>query len=161
MSSTSRRAVLIGAAALTVTPATAIAAGTSGEPDPIFAAIERHRRAFPLKMQAMRAVGNEPDNGPRVNQERLAKLKSAENAACEEEKDAAWDLTTIRPTTAAGLVALTRYIEDFNAGTIGSDDKSSAFWWPADHMPDVQDAGIELFPYALLSNVRAALQRLA
>ena len=54
-----------------------------------------------------------------------------------------------------------RYVGEFNAGKIGAADSSSVLWWPSDHMPDVEGADIELFPYAILSNVRAALQGLA
>ena len=84
------------------------AAATSGGEkaatvDPNFAAIERHKRAFTLKMEAMLTFGDEPDNGPRVNSERLAKLKSVADAARAEAEEAVWGLTPIRPTSAAAL----------------------------------------------------------
>jgi hypothetical protein len=88
MSAVNRRAILAGAATL---PAMSIPA--FAEPDPIFAAIEAHRRA-----------------------------DAAYCAACEADvpeiaMDAAWaaadKLLNIRPTTVAGVAALLRYLYEF------------------------------------------------
>lgn len=131
---------------------------TTSEPDPIFAAIERHRRAFPLKMKAILRRAREADAGPNVNDERLAQVTAQESEACREEYEAAWALTTIQPTTLAGITALIRYVEDFNAGKVGGNEEaaSSPFWWPSDEF-DEEEHPIDRFPYDILANVRAAL----
>jgi hypothetical protein len=80
--------------------------------------------------------------------------------------DAADELTTVRPTTMAGVLALIRYVEAFNAGAFFlepypedtvSDWQSKPMFWPESNDEDE----IDLFGYAVLANVRSALEAMA
>lgn len=94
-----RRAVLAGAAALPALSLPAIA-----EPDPIFAAIERHRNAE----AAFDAAVNVANYGP------LAGDAAAEEVAgelCEVAHSDYAELVAMTPTTTPGCAALLRYVE--------------------------------------------------
>lgn len=93
---TSRRAILAGAAAL---PALTIPCTANPAPDPIFAAIERHREA--------RAVWWEPVPGE-TDQESDDRINRTAAAA---ERTLA-DVISTKPTTIAGCVALLRHVHD-------------------------------------------------
>ena len=96
-----RRTMLTGAAFASVLAlpvgATAGSRGTIGceEPDPMFAAIEAHRKAF-LECEG---CGIE---------ENVARLSDIEN-------DALCDLLEVTPTTLASVVALSRYAAELTA----------------------------------------------
>jgi hypothetical protein len=146
MTAISRRSALAGVASLTV-PSTALAAySATSIVDPIFAAIERHRE------------GDTPDWGPDCDEAKLAVVEKEDDAAYQANEDAAMALTTIRPTTIAGILALLEYVEFFNAGGIFLPDdrvnwSSAAMFWPRierDHESDE-------YGYLILANVRAAL----
>jgi hypothetical protein len=92
---TSRRAILAGAASL---PALNIPA-QAAQPDPIFAAIERHRAA--------RAVWWESPDGE-TNEESENRLDRAGGAA----EQTLADVLSTKPTTIAGCVALLRHVHD-------------------------------------------------
>jgi hypothetical protein len=159
---TSRRAILAGAAALPALAIPAIAAST--EIDPIFAAIERHKVAF----RASQAADNirmgtvtakwSPDYDP-VECKAVMEASSATSGAA---ANAANALTTIQPTTIAGLLALMHYIEAFNAGAFALDiDPDNWRSRPADWPADVDKDEIDLFGYSILANVRSALEAMA
>ena len=88
-----RRAVLAGAAA-TAIPTAAVATLPNLEPDPIFAAIQRHKDAY-LAHGAADTVDGDID------------------AAADADFDARDALLEIQPTTMAGAVALLRYSWEF------------------------------------------------
>jgi len=85
----------------------------SSEPDPIFAAIERHRKAY-AAMQALDAeLLNELCAGT------LNATKEAEGAmyaVADAEIDAVRALARVVPTTLQGLLAILVYIGDYAAG---------------------------------------------
>jgi hypothetical protein len=94
--SLSRRAALAGAAALPALAMPAIALTTAG-PDPIFAAIERHRIAH----AAFWSCNDLPDA---VDDDVMD--------ACGTDADRALaDLLTTRPTTIAGCIAVLRHVD--------------------------------------------------
>lgn len=133
--STSRRAVLAGAAAL---PAFAIPsfampalAAMSAGADPIFAAIERHKTAYAEFERVVRLGGQLWDTIPaelrtryhindRDNAEMIAnddpawtKYQDAWFSACDAADDQALDLLHIAPTSTAGVAALLDYAAAF------------------------------------------------
>jgi hypothetical protein len=158
---TSRRAVLAGAAMLPAlaVPAFAVPAGT----DPIFATIERHKVTFHASQAAssIRASTVDAEWSPDYDPIECKAATKADAAATEAADDAANALTTIRPTTIAGLLALMYHVEQFNAGAfaldIDPDWRSKPMHWPA----DVDDDEIDLFGYSIIANVRRALEAMA
>jgi hypothetical protein len=160
-SHTSRRAVLAGAAML---PALIVPAFAAAELDPIFAAIERHKVTF----RASQAAGHirfhtiDVKWSPRYNPVECKAAIEASSMADDADADAANALTTIRPTTVAGLLALMHHVEAFNAGAFALDIdpknwRSGTSFWPA----DIDDEEIDLFGYSILANVRRALEAIA
>jgi hypothetical protein len=158
-SQTTRRAVLASVAALpalAIIPAMALGAAA----DPIFAAVERHKIAFRASQAAGRIKFHtidaewHPDYDPVECKVVDEAVTTSDDAA----DDAANALTTIQPTTIAGLLALMRYVEMFNAGAFALDIdpnwRSAPMHWPA----DVDDDEIDLFGYDVLANVRRALE---
>jgi hypothetical protein len=117
-------------------------------PDPIFAAIERHKVMFRTSMAAGRIRGHTVDAkwSPDYDHVECKAVQEASNAADAAAVDAANALTTIQPTTLAGLLALMDHVEQFNAGAFVLDVdpdnwRSAPTHWPA----DVDDDEIHLF----------------
>ena len=161
MKTTTRRAILAGAAAL---PALALPAMAATELDPIFAAIEEHKVAFRDSQVAsrIRCYVIDVEWSPDYDPVKCKAALEASSAADDADADAANALTTIQPTTIAGLLALMHHVEAFNAGAFALDIdpdewRSRPFFWPA----DVDDDEIDLFGYSILANVRAALEAMA
>ena len=99
MSSLNRRAIVRGAATLPAIAALPVAAVANAAPDPIFAAIARHRAAYAAWMAAIEIeVGTE------------VATSSAFEAEFEAEQKASKDLVGTPPTTLPGLLALLRHI---------------------------------------------------
>jgi hypothetical protein len=100
----SRRSILAGAASV---PALALptVASASTEPDPIFAAIEAHRRGH--AEYVVLCNNDETDCDPAVDD------------AYQVSESAAMGLTAIRPTTVVGAAALLSYFADVNAKRAG------------------------------------------
>jgi len=109
MSTTSRRAILAGAATLPALAVPAVAGSLT--PDPIFAAIERHRAAYEEHGRVLEAVNAEEDPETHwTNDERVA-------AACDADCDALRALVQTVPATFAGAAAMLRYlVEHQNMG---------------------------------------------
>ncbi len=156
---TSRRAILAGAAALpalAIIPAAALAAVDN---DPIFAAIEGHKAAYLASMAASRIQSNMVDAefSPEYDPIKCEAAHAAARAADAADAAAAEALATIRPTTIAGLLALMRHVEQFNAGAFALDIdpewRSAPMHWPAHD----DENEIDLFGYSILANVRTAL----
>jgi hypothetical protein len=143
---TSRRAV----------PAEAVAARQTGDADPIFAAIERHKAAFRLSQEKGRIRSSTVD-APWADEYDPVLVHAAETADVEAicaAEAAANALTTIQPTTMDGLLALLQHVEAFNAGAYCLEPKhwqSAPIFWP-EH---------DLFGYLVLANVRRALEAMA
>jgi hypothetical protein len=96
---TTRRAVLAGIATAPALAAPALALSGAG-PDPIFAAIERHKACYvALGLSEEEAVG----------------------AAVQAETDASRKMAATVPTTLAGLLALLRYVEKMHNGDGGEE----------------------------------------
>jgi hypothetical protein len=166
----SRRAVLAGVAAAPALATPALALSGADRPreggDPIFAAIERHKAAYRIQMEAGRIRCHTIDAkwDPEYDPVKCEAAKEAYTAAADASDDAAADaLTTIRPTTMAGVLALLHHVEAFNAGAFFLDPwpdstvrdwQSKPTFWPSWEDED----GIDLFGYAVLANVRAALE---
>jgi hypothetical protein len=106
MSKLSRRSLVESAAALPAlaVPAVAVAAI---EPDPIFAAVETHKRTLIEQWRVSRVNGSTADDDPRH-----VETSAAEAAALEINDDAEKALGEIVPTTMPGVIALLGYIED-------------------------------------------------
>lgn len=99
MKTTTRRAILAGAAAL---PALALPALAAPAHDPIFAAIERHRQiegAYVAACNEHVEQAREP-----AREERVVKL-------CHRSSNALGELVAMTPTTVAGCAAVLRYLE--------------------------------------------------
>lgn len=137
--------------------------------DPIFAAIERHKKAYQLSMLAARIRSDTIDASwhPEYDPVKRAAVMDAESSADDEADDAADALTSIRPTTMAGVLALIHYVEAFNAGAFFlepdstetvSDWQSGPIFWP--RYEDDQD-DVSMFGFAILANVRSALEAMA
>jgi hypothetical protein len=97
---TSRRSVIVGTAAL---PALAMPAIASSASDPIFAAIERHRQIE----AAYVAACNEPIGDEATEQATEARV----NGHCHGSSNALGELVAMTPTTVAGCAAVLRYLE--------------------------------------------------
>lgn len=92
-----RRAILGSAAALaTATVANVAAISATRSPDPILAAIDRHRRAYDAVSDAVARNPHLPDEEG--------------NALCDIECDRMRDLLRTEPSTVAGAVAMLRYL---------------------------------------------------
>jgi hypothetical protein len=167
---TSRRAVLAGAATLVSTGigAAGIAPTKAIDSDPIFAAIERHKEAFRLSQIAGRIDVNTIDveGSPDYDPVECRAVKENRGAAYDVASTAAFALTTVQPTTMAGVLALIHHVEAFNAGAFFLEPDSR---WPEDSGPEWQSApvhwpesededAIDLFGFAILANVRRALE---
>jgi hypothetical protein len=166
----SRRAVLAGVAVTPVLATPALALSSLGGADPIFAAIERHKAAYRIQMEAGRIRCHTADAkwDPEYDPVKCEAAKEAYTAAADASDDAAAAdaLTTIRPTTMAGVLALLHHVEAFNAGAFFLDPwpdstvrdwQSKPTFWPNWEDED----GIDQFGYAVLANVRAALEAMA
>jgi hypothetical protein len=164
MSNHSRRAVLAGIAAAPALAAPALALSGAG-PDPIFAAIERHKVAFRISQEAGRIRSGTVDAewAPEYDPVKCKAVMEADSVASDADADAANALTTVRPTTMAGVLALIRHVEAFNAGAFFlepypedtvSDWRSAPMFWPDSSDEDE----IHLFGYEVLANVRRALE---
>jgi hypothetical protein len=130
----SRRAILAGAAsvpALALPTAVAIAlpatpvvnAAAAIEPDPIIAAIAEHRRLDDEQFEMWSDLQDRDDDDP-VSRDKHSRASDAAHKA-------AWALTEIRPTTAAGATALFTY-------TCGDVDLKCGEW----HLPALANAAI-------------------
>jgi hypothetical protein len=114
----SRRAVLAGIAAAPALAAPALAL-TSAGPDPIFAAIERHRAAAEAftamcDQQAELDVADVPKDDPRWRD-----FERGAEVTCGELREANRQLFDA-PTSLAGLVALFEYMEEERRAGNGS-----------------------------------------
>jgi hypothetical protein len=159
-STTTRRTLVTGLAGVAVlTQATQAAPTHVANADPIFAAIERHKAAYRLSSECSMRGANYPDFGDGHDPVVHKQIHDAEAAATKADKKAAFALTTTQPTTMAGVLALMRYVEDFNAGAFVLEDwgASRPFFWPETEDED----GIDKFGYALFANVRRSLNALA
>jgi hypothetical protein len=94
--SSTRRAVLAGAAALPALSVPAIAAG----PDPIFAAIERHRQLEAAHISGLSDIFDRD-------------VEAQSNERCSQSFHALGELVAMTPTTPAGCAAVLRYVEDY------------------------------------------------
>jgi hypothetical protein len=153
---TSRRAILAGAAALATAPALAASPNT----DPIFALIEAHKIAFMERLQTLHDY---------YADETCEEAEARSSAAMGANYNAAIQLVEITPTTLAGVVALIDYVDDFAAGKFKLHGmESSMSEWPGGNLVDeeIYDvAGAEPgelgFAFAVLLNVRNALSAMA
>jgi hypothetical protein len=126
---TSRRAVLVGAAALPAlaVPALAMPVGT----DPIFAAIDRHKIAYAEFVRVVRLEEKLQETIPAARRTRYhvqdrynaamianedpawTKYQDAYFATCDAADNSAIDLLNIAPTSIAGVAALLDYVAAF------------------------------------------------
>ena len=172
MSHLSRRSLVTSAAALPAlaVPAAAIAAVPG--PDPTFAAIAAHRDAYLSRMRA--AV---PTMELEPGDERETELDAALDAAYEVQHQAEWELSEVVPTSMAGVIAMLRYLEDWQEQAIclpedpanwhsggQSNDETASIWtYEADDRFD-KFSGKPLklpFTYWVMKNIRQALESLS
>jgi hypothetical protein len=126
-STTSRRALLTAAAALPVLTVPALA---SAEPDPIFAAIERCRKAYEAHGAACTALGAYEETQGFLRTNEHSKFEELEDAAGDASAGAIRNLCLTVPTSADGLCAVVNYFLDeadeyFLNVVMGEDDDGS------------------------------------
>ena len=102
----SRRTALAG---LAVLPAIGLPIAAAAEPDPIFAAIERHRQAETAKNECYVAADRLVEQGHEVD------FNAYTNAAYNGAWDALYDLSETLPTTIAGMLAMVIYAQELRA----------------------------------------------
>ncbi|MCW1994797.1 hypothetical protein [Bradyrhizobium diazoefficiens] len=95
--------MFIATSVLTAAPAVPCVAD---EADPIFAAIEDHKRANAEYAEATREVFEDTLSPDPVKEEHFGDL----------ERSACWDLSNTVPTTLAGLLAVLTYVDDVAEG---------------------------------------------
>jgi hypothetical protein len=132
MSKLSRRTLVTSAAALPALTVPAVVAA-SAEPDPIFAAIERHRSAWVDWSAAV-----EYEFGLRRADPRHVVAEAATQAKADIRHDRCFNLVEIYPTTIGGVVALLQYY----AGTFELDGKT--YWRDNFGMPLARHAALAL-----------------
>ena len=154
---TSRRAILAGAVALPAiaVPRLAISAGT--QPDPIFAAIERHKTTYITWTETGKIQSETKCSDEERYWEAQVRCRWASRASMR----AGFALTNIQPTTMAGVLALLQYVEEFNAGGFGHPSDDGWRSWPAGWPAADGDPDVDLFGFLMLANVRRALEALA
>jgi hypothetical protein len=112
-----RRTILAGAAAVPTLAIPAAGAAstfaTASEPDPVFATVAAHREAFVEHMRAARLDGKLMRSDPGAEASGAA-LDAADEAL----EGATVELSVVVPTTMAGVVALLRYLEEFQEQAI-------------------------------------------
>jgi hypothetical protein len=108
MSSLSRRHLVTTAAALPALAMPAAAATLAHEPDPIFAAIEKHRRARAETNAAWSRLSSLQEDA-RSTEERCIEQEDEATNAIRRQDDIALELLHIQPSTVAGAAALLGY----------------------------------------------------
>ena len=121
-----RRAVLPILAAPSAAIALSVAAPAETKPDPVFALIEAHRTAFDEFSRAcglLEVAEKLPADDHRltVAQHLWDQTNDAEAAALDA-------VTSCRPTTLAGIVALARYVEAHERRSHGSSAEDDRSW---------------------------------
>ena len=167
-----RRVMLAGVAAAPVlaipTPGTTSTFAAASQPDPVFATVAAHREAFVEHMRAARLDGKLMRSDPGAEA-----TGAALDAADEVYQEATLELSEVVPTTMAGVVALLRYLEEFQEQAIELPEAPRQ-WHSGDHdalltetyeHPNLVDKfsgePLELpFVYWVMLNVRTALQPL-
>jgi len=136
-----RRTLALGAVAAATTPTAAL----SSVPDPVFAAIARHREAYRAHGQAL-AITSELDS---------VELEAAATHAGDVELQAALALLDTRPTTIAGCIALLRY-------SFQQDDIAN-YWpnWQYQQEPGGDDREWMSGAKAICNNIAAALEQIS
>ena len=111
---TSRRAILAGAAMLPAVslPALAIPALASAESDPAFAAVEQFKKAWIAHGKSCQSEPTLPDGCPEFGTPNYIAWCEANDAACNDDADAFEKMLATRPTTNAGAAAIVRAYSD-------------------------------------------------
>lgn len=140
--------------------ATAVTSPALGSGDPMFAAIEIHKRAFVEHLKAQRDLAYGEDASPQISARKHAQLRRADRKAYDAYSSASAELAALRPTTLAGVSALLDHVERFNAGEFGLADDSKGWrsgvtMWPGNRLCD--DDSKDVFPHGLWANVRTSL----
>ena len=168
-----RRVMLAGVAAAPVLtlPAAGLSStpAAASEPDPVFVTVAAHREAFVEHMRAARLDGKLMRSDPGAEA-----TDAALDAADEALEGATLGLLEVVPTTMGGVMALLRYLEEFQEQAIELPEDPRG-WHSGDHdalltetyeHPNLVDKfngePLELpFTYWVMQNVRTALQSLA
>ena len=113
---TTRRAVLVGTAAL---PALSLPTfANDSVSDPVFAAIDRHRQAeaafsaASLKYSRLQDATRD-EAGHFINTPEVVAVAAESESICDASDAALTELVAITPTTTAGCAALLRYVEAY------------------------------------------------
>lgn len=148
-----RRAILAGVASL---PVLALPAAAIAGPDPVFAAIERHRAAVLAYFEAAKPPFEMNDDDPRQ-----ADLRGAMVEAMDIAFEAGRSLAETVPTTMSGILAVIAHVEAVNHGGIALATDRAWFTSPVTWPEGRQIEGEDMFGYDLLSNIGRALQAVA
>lgn len=134
-----------------------------GAIDPIIAAIEQHRAAWLQEQRETDLFGKLKHDDPRHEAE-----EAKAHVLMDATEAAALALSDIVPTTMGGVLALLAYIDEFNRGFVSFSEQrySEYHLWPNCDLGDdkvLHARGKPLgmpFPYWIMRNVQAALERL-
>jgi hypothetical protein len=103
---------LVGAAGLSAIPV----AATAMAPDPIFAAIERHKASYVAFGHLLNLKDKfEDEHGRSHASPEYEEWQRREDEACDAESSATAEMVATVPTTIAGVVALLRYVDEEHA----------------------------------------------
>jgi hypothetical protein len=121
--------------------------------DPIYAVIERHRKASAEHIEAVRIefAFEEAHDIEGEQREEYERLYAASGTAYDEMDDAGCDLVNTRPTTLAGILALCRYIKPL----FGETDTPNL----PDHI-EYADAAAAFMPEAFAHVIGRAIEEL-
>jgi len=110
-----RRAVLAGIAAAPALAAPALALTGAG-PDPIVAAIERHKASYVAFGHLLNLKDKfEDQHGRGYAAPKHEESRRREDEACDAESSAAAEMVATVPTTIGGVMALLRYVDEEHA----------------------------------------------
>lgn len=141
-------------------PPAAIPASAVAFHDPMLAAIDRHRAAYLKQMRSGAVYGAFPDNTP----EHIRALRVWNRDSNASNKASLELLDLVPGATFTGLIALLGYVHEFNSGSLFMpEDKeygnSSPMFWPEIDKIEYDDGhGGASFAWALIANIRKALQ---
>jgi hypothetical protein len=131
-----RRTILAGAAAVPTlaipTAGAASAFAAASEPDPVFPTVTAHREAFVEHMRAARLDGKLMRSDPGAEA-----TGAALDAADEALEGATLELSKVVPTTMGGVMALLRYLEEFQEQAIELPEDPRG-WHSGDHERSLQ-----------------------
>jgi hypothetical protein len=156
MSNLSRRTLVASAAAL---PALTVPAFASTATDPIFAAIEAHRRTTDRWMVHVRRDWELQDQKIEFDDPRRVAIEQKMTVAADVEHEASVKLVDVEPTSLAGVIALLSYFAENEVKDGGSGSPFPDMLYDDDDPAINKDWGAP-YSYFLTRTVTRALRKL-